>query len=95
MTDTLFVTREKHGSLAGNSRENKIAINAVPVKAVDTTGAGDLYAAGVLYGLLRNHSLEESAIIGSYCASQVVTHFGARIPAHSHTDVKKILASHK
>ena len=95
MTDTLFVTREKNGSLAGNSQENKIVVNAIPVKAVDTTGAGDLYAAGALYGLLRNHSLEESAIIGSYCASQVVTHFGARIPAYSQTDVKKILAAHK
>ena len=95
MTDTLFVTKEKQGSLAGNNRENKIPITAFPVKAVDTTGAGDLYAAGALYGLLHNHSLEESAIIGSYCASQVVTHFGARLPTHSHTDVKKILASYK
>ena len=93
MTNTLFLTREKHGSLVGNSRGDKITINAFPVEAVDTTGAGDLYAAGALYGLLRNHSLEESATIGSYCASQVVTHFGARMPAHSHTDVKKILSS--
>lgn len=100
MTDTLFLTRNKLGSLVGNSqagggRESKIAINSFPVKAVDTTGAGDLYAAGALYGILRGHSLEESAIIGSYCASQVVTHFGARMPAHSHTNVKKILASYK
>ncbi|MGV7220090.1 MAG: adenosine kinase [Nitrospinales bacterium] len=91
MTETLFLTREKEGSLAGNSNEGKVSIKAFPVKAVDTTGAGDLYAAGALYGLLNNHSLQESGTIGSYCASQVVTHFGARLPTHSHTDVKNIL----
>ena len=95
MTDTLFITREKKGSLAGNNKESKVSIKAFPVKAVDTTGAGDLYAAGALYGLLYNHSLEESATIGSYCASQVVTHFGARLPANSHTDIQKIVSSSK
>jgi sugar/nucleoside kinase (ribokinase family) len=95
MTDTLFLTCEKDGSFAGNSDGNKITIKAFPVNAVDTTGAGDLFAAGALYGLLYNHSLEESAIIGSYCASQVVTHFGARLPADSHTDVNNILSSYK
>jgi sugar/nucleoside kinase (ribokinase family) len=95
MTDTIFLTREKEGSIAGNYKEGKVAIKAFPVKAVDTTGAGDLYAAGALYGILHNHSIEESGIIGSYCASQVVTHFGARMPTNSHTDVRHILSSTK
>ena len=61
------------------------------MKAMDTTGAGDLFAAGALYGLAQNRSLKESAIIGSYCAAQVVTHMGGRMPTHSHTEVDAIL----
>jgi sugar/nucleoside kinase (ribokinase family) len=64
------------------------------VVPVDTTGAGDLFAAGVLYGLSRDHSLREAAIIGSYCAAQVVSHMGARMPVHSHTRVSDILAAY-
>jgi hypothetical protein len=87
----VFMTRGKEGSWAGKNNENQVEVKAFPVKAVDTTGAGDLYAAGALYGLNQGLSLKEAAIIGSYCASEVVTHFGARMPAHSHTDIDKIL----
>jgi sugar/nucleoside kinase (ribokinase family) len=95
MADTLLVTRGKNGSWASNSPEKKIEIGAFPTEAVDTTGAGDLFAAGTLYGLVKNHSLEESAIIGSYCATEVVSHMGARMPVHSHADVKSILKKHR
>ena len=91
MVDTLFMTRGAEGSWAANARNAKIHIEPFQVQAVDTTGAGDLYAAGSLYGLIHNHELKESAIIGSYCAAQVVTHLGGRMPAHSHTHVQKIL----
>ena len=95
MVDTLFVTRGKNGSWASNSSEKKIEIGAFSTEAVDTTGAGDLFAAGTLYGLIKNHTLEESAIIGSYCAAEVVSHMGARMPIHSHTNVKNILKKHR
>ena len=91
MVDTLFMTRGAEGSWTANSQHAKIHIDPFQVKAVDTTGAGDLYAAGSLYGLIHNHGLKESAILGSYCAAQVVTHLGGRIPAHSHTHVPTIL----
>ncbi len=91
MVDTLFMTRGVEGSWVSNSQHAKINIDPFQVKAVDTTGAGDLYAAGSLYGLIHNHGLKESAILGSYCAAQVVTHLGGRMPAHSHTHVSKIL----
>jgi len=91
MVDTLFMTCGSQGSWAANSQHPKIPIDPFKVKALDTTGAGDLYAAGSLYGLIHNHGLKESAILGSYCAAQVVTHLGGRMPAHSHTDVPKIL----
>ncbi|MEE9258428.1 MAG: adenosine kinase [Nitrospinaceae bacterium] len=91
MADTLFLTRGKNGSWAGGNSGPRIHIGAFPTHAVDTTGAGDLFAAGALYGIIKGHSLEEAGIIGSYCASQVVSHMGGRLPVHSHTDVHKIL----
>ncbi|MZG53927.1 MAG: adenosine kinase [Nitrospinae bacterium] len=95
MVDTVFLTLGSKGSLAGQSGQEPVQVNTFPVKAVDTTGAGDLFAAGALFGVLKNFSLEESAVIGSYCAAQVVSHMGGRLPVHSHTDAKKILSEYK
>ena len=54
-------------------------MNAVPVKkVVDTTGAGDLYAAGFLYGIANNKSIEESAKYASIAGSEIISHFGTR-----------------
>lgn len=94
MAGTVFMTRGSHGAWAGNSDDGRVSVDAFPVNVVDTTGAGDLFAAGALYGLLKKRDLRESAIIGSYCAGQVVTHMGGRMPVHAHNDVKKILRSY-
>ena len=94
MADTLFVTRGQNGSWVSSATEGKVEISVFPAKAVDTTGAGDLFAAGALYGLIKKHSLKESAIIGSYCAAEVVSHMGARMPVHSHISTKKIINSY-
>ena len=45
---------------------------------VDTTGAGDLYASGFLYGLVHGRSLGTCATIGGITAAEVLTHYGAR-----------------
>jgi sugar/nucleoside kinase (ribokinase family) len=95
MVDTVFLTLGSKGSLVGKNGQETVEVKTFPVKAVDTTGAGDLFAAGALYGVLQNHSLEESAIMGSYCAAQVVSHMGGRLPLHSHTDAAKILSEYK
>ncbi len=95
MADTLFVTLGAKGSLVGTIEGQYARVKTFPVKALDTTGAGDLFAAGAIYGLLNKFSLKECAIVGSYCASQVVTHLGARMPVHAHTDVSKILQSYQ
>lgn len=56
-----------------------IHVPAVPVaKVVDTTGAGDLYAAGFLYGLTHGHSLDECGRLGSLAAAEVIGHVGPR-----------------
>lgn len=92
---TVFLTMSDKGSLVSHKPQDMIEIKPFSVTPIDTTGAGDLYAAGALYSILFGYSLEEAGIIGSYCAGQVVTHLGARMPVNSHTDVVKILDEYK
>ena len=51
---------------------------APPARVVDTTGAGDLYASGFLYGLTRALPLPVCGEIGSLCAAEIISHVGAR-----------------
>jgi sugar/nucleoside kinase (ribokinase family) len=54
-------------------------VPAVPVrKVIDTTGAGDLYAAGFLYGLTSRRPLAECGQLGSIAAAEVISHVGPR-----------------
>jgi sugar/nucleoside kinase (ribokinase family) len=72
------VTRSEKGSVLATNGE-AVRIEAEPVsKVVDTTGAGDLYAAGVLYGITRGYELSMCGRIGSICAAEVISHYGAR-----------------
>ena len=84
------ITIGKNGSiLISNSKV--IAIDPFVLgKAIDTTGAGDLYAGGFLKGLSDDLSPETSAKIGSICAGQIVTQLGSR----SNTDLLKLINSH-
>lgn len=75
---TWAVTRSERGSVVCTSGE-RFDVPAAPVDAVvDTTGAGDLYAAGFLYGFTHGHTLTECAQLGSRAASEVIGHIGAR-----------------
>jgi len=59
--------------------QGPVTLAAEPVHAVvDTTGAGDLYAAGFLYGVTHGLDPEQSAALGGLCAAEVITHIGAR-----------------
>jgi len=76
--ETLVVTRSEHGALAtqGGGRAD---VAAEPVKeVVDTTGAGDLFAAGFLVGYTQGMSLEQSLKLGAIAAAEVIQHYGAR-----------------
>jgi sugar/nucleoside kinase (ribokinase family) len=77
----LFVmTRSENGSVIMNGSE-RIDQPAMPVaNVVDTTGAGDAYTAGFLFGLTGGKSLAECARIGTECGSAVIQRVGARIP---------------
>jgi sugar/nucleoside kinase (ribokinase family) len=74
-----FVTRSAKGSviLAGEEVHIVDAVPPVP-RVIDTTGAGDQYAAGALFGLARGRPLIECGRLGSIAAAEVISHFGAR-----------------
>jgi sugar/nucleoside kinase (ribokinase family) len=72
------LTRSEKGSVI-LSTGKAIEIPAAPVdKVVDTTGAGDLYAAGFLFGVARDMPLEVAGRLGSLAAAEVISHVGAR-----------------
>ncbi len=76
--DLAFITRHELGSVVVTADEI-IEIPAVAVnKVVDSTGAGDLYAAGVLYGLAQGWSPQKAAGLGSRCAADIIQQMGAR-----------------
>lgn len=77
--EIVAVTRGEKGSVVLSSgQRHEIAPNPV-AKVVDTTGAGDLYAAGFLYGLTHGKPLSECGALGSACAAQIIQHIGARV----------------
>ncbi len=77
-TKLAAITRSEKGSvILGEGRSIEIA--AAPVaKVVDTTGAGDLYAAGFLFGVARGLGLEAAGRLGSLAAAEIISHIGAR-----------------
>ncbi|MCP4608438.1 MAG: adenosine kinase [Planctomycetes bacterium] len=84
------VTDGKHGSMISfNGEITRIAPNRV--SAVDTTGAGDAYAAGLLYGITRGHTVRESGTIASLFSAQVVTQIGPRYNGDIQPELQKLL----
>jgi sugar/nucleoside kinase (ribokinase family) len=74
----LVVTRGPLGAHAVCGADHA-SVPAAPVeRVVDTTGAGDLFAAGFLYGHVRGHDLETCLRLGATCAAEVISHYGAR-----------------
>jgi sugar/nucleoside kinase (ribokinase family) len=75
---TLVVTRSEHGAVAVRGGET-VSVPAQPIeRLVDTTGAGDLFAAGFLAGEARGLPLKESLRLGAIAAAEVIQHYGAR-----------------
>ena len=75
---TLIITRGADGAVAFEGGR-RAEVTAAPVgQVIDTTGAGDLFAAGFLAAHLRERALEDSLEAGALAAAEVISHFGAR-----------------
>ncbi|MEQ1789687.1 MAG: adenosine kinase [Rickettsiales bacterium] len=72
------VTRSEKGSVVVTSDDIEIAPTQKINNIVDTTGAGDLYASGFLFGVSRGWDLLSCAKLGNKCAGQIITQLGAR-----------------
>ena len=83
------LTRAAQGSVVFQGGE-RTDVAPVPTRVVDSTGAGDAYAAGFLFGLSKGLPMLECGRIGSIAASEVISHFGARPEA----DLRVLVGSH-
>jgi fructokinase len=88
---TAYITCGADGALVCVG-EKRHAVPGVRVEALDTTGAGDLFAGGVLYGLTHGYGLEDAARLGSYAAAQVVARYGPRLEESLAKKIDAILA---
>lgn len=82
----------KHGSLVAKA-DKRFRIPVNPVKAVDSTGAGDTYAAGFLYGLCQGFDIEKSGIFASWLASRIVEVKGAQFHKKELVNIQEALLS--
>lgn len=72
------ITQGSRGSLVA-TKKDQVHVEAAPVDhVVDTTGAGDLYAAGFLFGLARGRPLAECGRLASLAAAEIISHYGGR-----------------
>ena len=84
----LVCTRAEHGAIAVSGGV-RTSVAAEPIaKVVDTTGAGDLFAAGFLAGQAEGRSVQDSLTMGAIAAAEVISHFGPR----PETDLKALVA---
>jgi len=88
--DIAVIKVGKEGSLIKRGEE-VIRIGTIPVQCIDTTGAGDLYASGFLYGYADGLSLEKCGLFGSVLAGHVIEIVGARMDEHRWKKILKIL----
>jgi len=87
----LVVTRSEKGAVAMASGE-RAQVPAEPVeRVIDTTGAGDLFAAGFLFGHVRGLSLGTCLKLGAVCAAEIIAHYGARPEADIKALTKAVL----
>ncbi|MCF6170214.1 MAG: adenosine kinase [Bacteroidales bacterium] len=91
-TETAVVKIGSKGSmiLSGNQQTN---VGIVPTRVVDTTGAGDLYAAGFLFGLINNWDMEKAGLLGAKLASKVIEDYGAKISEAGWKKIEEEIAS--
>ncbi|MCU4176229.1 adenosine kinase [Carboxylicivirga sp. N1Y90] len=93
-TEVAVLKLGKAGSLIKRNDE-VVKVGVIPVKSIDTTGAGDLYAAGFLYGLINNQPMEKCGNLGSILSGHVIEVIGPKMTEETwqviHDKVKSVL----
>jgi sugar/nucleoside kinase (ribokinase family) len=89
LAKSFAITRGAKGSLIYDGQK-LIEIDAVKVRAIDTVGAGDMYAGAFLYGITHGMSYAEAGKLASLAASRIVTRFGPRLEAQ---EMQSLIAS--
>jgi len=87
MCEIAVVKIGKNGSYIKKGNE-VVTVPVIDATLQDTTGAGDNYAAGFIYGLINKQSLEVCGKIGSLCGGKVIEVIGAKIPENTITQIK-------
>jgi sugar/nucleoside kinase (ribokinase family) len=88
MCNIAVVKIGKNGSLIKQGNDT-YSVGAISAKVIDTTGAGDLYAAGFIYGLTKGLSLAQCGHVGALLAGKVIEVVGAKIPDSNWEIIKK------
>lgn len=83
----IAITQGATGSILFDGTQ-VLHIDAVPVQAVDTNGAGDMFAGAFLYGLSQNMGFAEAGKLASRAAAKVVSQFGPRLRPEQHEELK-------
>lgn len=91
-TEYAIVKVGKKGALIQSGLQ-KTKIEAVVTKVIDTTGAGDLFASGFLFGLLNNWDLEKAGKAGAIMAGKIISKIGGRLSIEEIIEVKEQIAA--
>ena len=91
LCNLVVVTLGNKGSLIINKSKTEVIKANLPGKLIDTTGAGDIYAAGFIHGLIKNLPLKKSGEIAAICAGQIITQLGSRFNINIEQLIKKNL----
>ena len=88
VANSYAITLGAKGALVfdGNQSFN---IDSHPVKAIDTNGAGDMFAGAFLYAITHGYNFEQAGKLASLAAAKLVTQFGPRLPAEQHAEIKR------
>tara|TARA_B110000305_G_scaffold240322_1_gene310586 strand:+ start:1884 stop:2885 length:1002 start_codon:yes stop_codon:yes gene_type:complete len=84
----IVITRGSEGALLFDGEKN-ISIAPHSVKAVDSNGAGDMFAGAFLYAVSAGHDFETAGNLASLAAATTVSHFGPRLTGEQHQEIKK------
>lgn len=88
VTDIAIVKIGRKGSMIKQG-DTIVNVDVKEIEPIDTTGAGDLYAAGFLYGLTNNLGFKKAGETGSLLASTVITNIGAKIPEENWEKIRE------